>query len=127
MKMKLIRMGLYLMAGFYLIGGLNHFLNPSFYLPLIPEYFPEKEFINYLAGIFEISFSICLLLKRFRKIASYGIIAMLIAFIPSHIYFIQINACVPDGLCTPLWVAWVRLLIIHPLLMMWAWIYRDLE
>lgn len=127
MKQKVFRVGLYLMISFYLIGGINHFLNPSFYLPLIPDYFPQKELINYLAGIFELVFSIGLVFHRFRKLASYGIILMLIAFIPSHIYFIQIDACVPDGLCTPVWVAWVRLLIIHPLLILWAWVSGSLD
>ncbi|MEL6538098.1 MAG: hypothetical protein AAFQ98_21955 [Bacteroidota bacterium] len=50
-----------------------------------------------------------------------GIIAMLLAFIPSHIHFIQLGACVPDGLCTPVWVAWFRLVIIHPCFIFWAY------
>jgi uncharacterized membrane protein len=58
-----------------------------------------------------------------RKWAAYGIIAMLIAFIPSHIYFIQINSCAGQ-LCVPTWLGWARLLLIHPLLLFWAWSNR---
>ncbi|MEM9918721.1 MAG: hypothetical protein AAF990_11530, partial [Bacteroidota bacterium] len=59
-----------------------------------------------------------------RRWAAFGLIAMLIAFVPSHIHFIQIGSCVEGGLCTPPWVAWLRLLLIHPLLIWWAWANR---
>lgn len=113
----------YVMAGFYFLGGLNHFFQPEFYLPLIPEYLPEKNFINIFSGIAEVLGAIGLLIPRTQKIAAWGIFAMLVAFIPSHIYFIQIGSCIPNGLCAPEYVGWLRLLLIHPILIWWAWIY----
>jgi len=110
-----------LMTFFYLIAGFNHFINPDFYLPLIPPFFHSPEKINVLSGIAEIILGIGILFYPSRKIASYGIIMMLIAFIPSHIYFIQINSCIEGGLCVPEWIAWFRLLVIHPALLFWAW------
>jgi uncharacterized membrane protein len=109
------------MALFYLAAGVNHFWHPEFYLPLIPPYFPWPEAINILSGIAEIILALGLFSPRLRPYAAWGIIALLVAFIPSHVYFVQIDGCIPDGLCTPLWVAWLRLLLIHPLLMLWAW------
>lgn len=112
---------LYFQAGFYLIAGLNHFRNPQFYLDLIPPYLPFHDTINVLSGVIEIVLGIGLIFSPTRKYAAFAIMAMLIAFIPSHIYFIQIDGCIPGGLCAPLWVGWVRLILVHPLLIYWAW------
>jgi len=117
------KIGLYLMAAFYFIAGLNHFLNPDDYYPLIPSYLPYPDFINIFSGIVEVAFSIGLFFPATQRFSAWGIILMLIAFIPSHIYFIQIGSCVPDGLCVPEWIGLFRLVIIHPLLIFWAWIY----
>jgi uncharacterized membrane protein len=106
---------------FYLFGGFNHFINPEFYLNLIPPSFNYLELINVLAGIIEIGLGIGLLIPYCRKWAAFGIMLMLIAFIPSHVYFISIGGCVEEGLCVPMWIAWFRLLIIHPALVYWAW------
>jgi uncharacterized membrane protein len=114
------------MAIFYAVAGLNHFINPEFYRPLVPPYFRFIEEINLLAGVFEIIAAILVALPYpfSRRLGSYIIIGFLLAYIPSHMYFIEIGACVEDGLCVPVWVGWLRLLVIHPLLLLWAYIYR---
>lgn len=111
------------MAFLYLLAGVNHFVSPESYLPIIPDYLPSHELINILAGIAEIILGIGLLIPKSRMVSAWGVIAMLIAFIPSHIYFIQIGSCVDGGICTPEWAGWLRLVVIHPLLLAWAWIY----
>ena len=123
-KEKFKHISLIGIALFFWLAGLNHFLDPGFYYPLIPPYLPWVEEINVLSGIFEMLLGLGLLSPRFRSISSYLIIVMLVAFIPSHIYFIQIGACVEGGLCTPMWLAWLRLVLIQPLLMLWAWWHR---
>jgi len=112
------------MIVFYLLAGINHFINPDFYLLLIPPYFPFHNGINIVSGFLEMTFGILLIFNGTRKYAVYGIILMLIAFIPAHIYFIQINSCVEGGLCVPNWIGWIRLLVIHPILIFWAWSNR---
>lgn len=124
MKKQTVReIGKYLMAIFYFLGGINHFVQPEFYLPLIPEYLPDKVSLNIIAGIAEILGAIGLIIPQTKKIAAWGIFTMLIAFIPSHIYFIQIGSCLEGGLCVSEWIGWIRLILIHPLLIWWAWIY----
>lgn len=116
---------LYGLVVFYLLGGINHFINPDFYLPLIPDYLPFHEGINYLSGAIEIGLAIGVFLSMTRLWASRLIILMLLAFIPSHVYFIQVGSCVEDGLCVSEWIGWLRLLLIHPLLILWAyWVGR---
>ena len=121
------KISLLLQAGFYILGGINHFVNPEFYLELIPPYFVYLNEINIMAGICGILLGLGLLYPPTRKYAAIGIMLMLIAFIPSHIYFIQIGGCVDGGLCAPEWVGWFRLLIIHPLLIWWAWSVKDVK
>lgn len=120
---KLKKLSLYLMPFLYLAAGINHFISPESYLPIIPEYLPNHELINILAGIAEIILGIGLLIPKTRVVSAWGVILMLIAFIPSHVYFIQIGSCVEGGICTPEWLGWIRLVVIHPLLLAWAWIY----
>jgi uncharacterized membrane protein len=110
-----------IMAFFYFIGGINHFISPGFYLPLIPPAFPKPELINTLSGLAEIILAIGLVNIKTRKLASYGIILMLLAFIPAHVYFIQIGSCIGSGLCVAEWIGWFRLVVIHPALLLWAW------
>jgi uncharacterized membrane protein len=115
----------HLLVVFYVGAGSYHFINPGFYLALIPDYLPFPEIINDVSGILEIILGIGVATKRFRKISVIGIIILLILFIPSHLYFIQTGSCVDDGLCVSPWVAWIRLVIIHPLLMYWAWLVKS--
>ena len=109
---------------FYLVAGANHFINPDFYFGLIPDYLPNQSLINNLSGILEILLAVGVAIPRTRLIAIKGIIIMLILFVLSHIYFIQIGSCIDSALCVAPWVAWVRLILIHPLLIYWAWIVR---
>jgi uncharacterized membrane protein len=120
---KLIIQG---MGYFYLVAGFNHFISPEFYTPLIPPFFSNAELINILAGIAEVLLGLGVLYYPTRSRAAWGVVLMLIAFIPSHIYFIQINTCVEGGLCVPEWIGWVRLILIHPILIYWAiWVAKN--
>lgn len=112
---------LLLLSGFYILAGVNHFINPDFYLPLIPSYLPFPEIINYVSGGLEILLGLLLLVPGYKRMAAWGIIFLLILFVPSHVYFIMIDSCITDGLCVPNWIGWLRLILIHPLLILWAW------
>jgi len=112
----------FLLIGFYLFAGYNHFASPTFYLPVIPPYlsFWAKE-INIMAGIVEISLALLLIPNITRLFAAKCIIIMLVAFIPSHIYFIQKGEFIIGSIeMTPL-KSWIRLLIGQPILILWAW------
>lgn len=118
---------LYSMVVFYLFAGYNHFINPTFYLPLIPPYLGQWSVeLNLLAGIVELILGILLIPKITRKWAAWGIVLMLIAFIPSHIYFIQRGYfSLGSFTMTPI-ISWVRLILVQPLLILWAlWISRE--
>lgn len=56
-----------------------------------------------------------------RKLGAIFIIALLVLFIPAHIYMIQMHGCISKKLCIPEWLAWVRLFPLQFILMRWAW------
>lgn len=120
--MKIYAILKYIFVVFYLFAGIYHFINPKLYLPLIPSYLANyKVELNILAGIAEIIVALLMVFPATQKLASWATVAMLIAFIPSHIYFIQ-QGNLPIGkfTITPT-IAWIRLIIIHPILIYWAW------
>jgi uncharacterized membrane protein len=99
---------------------------PAFYFPLIPDYMSNKSLLNILSGIAEILLSIGLIVPATRKWACYGVIALLIAFLPTHIWMITDNESLRiQGFGLPVWAAWLRLLVIHPILLYWAWYHRN--
>lgn len=117
---------IYSMGYFYLVAGVNHFVTPDFYIPLIPPFFTNPEWINILSGVAEVLLGLGVLYLPTRKRAAWGIFGLLLCFIPSHVYFIQIGSCIEGGLCAPEWVGWFRLLVVHPLLLFWAfWVSKN--
>jgi uncharacterized membrane protein len=107
----------------YVTAGINHFRDPASYYRIIPYYLPWPITLNILAGTFEILFALLLIAPKTRLWAAYGIILMLIAFLPVHISMIA-DAPLKLGnlMVTPL-IAWVRLAL-QPVLMIWAWWHR---
>jgi uncharacterized membrane protein len=116
------KISLIIIAGFYVLAGINHFRSPDRYIRIIPAYLPAPHLLNLLAGIFEIVFGLMFIFKQTRKMAAWGIILMLIAFLPVHIDMI-IHAPVMLGnfKVTPL-IAWLRIPL-QGLLILWAWWY----
>ncbi len=111
-------------ALFFVVAGINHFVMPDFYQPLIPPYFPFPVFLNYFSGFIELVAGLGLLFRKTRRIAVFSIIVLMLVFIPSHVYFIRMGSCIEGSLCVAPWIAWVRLWIIHPLLILSAWVLR---
>lgn len=105
----------------YALAGINHFISPASYIKIIPPYLPFPETLNLLAGIFELLFAMLLIPVKTRKLAAYGIILMLIAFLPVHISMVADAPLQLGSLTVTPLLAWVRLVILQPLLIAWAW------
>ena len=79
----------YLLATIFIVAGLNHFRSEKLYLKIIPNAFPNKNAINFWAGILEVLFGVLLFFPPTAKIGAYGIIGLLVAFFATHIFMIQ--------------------------------------
>lgn len=80
---KIVLFGL---AIFFIFFGIDHFINPDFYLSIMPPAFPLQKEAVYISGFFEILGGLGVLISRFRKIAGWGLIALLVAVYPANIY-----------------------------------------
>jgi uncharacterized membrane protein len=76
----------YLLAIAFIAAGVNHFVNPAFYLKIMPPVLPAPLFLIYLSGFFQIALGVALLIPKYTRLAAWGIVALLIAVFPANIY-----------------------------------------
>ena len=114
---------LYVQALFYVGAGVNHFANPDFYLKIMPPYVPWHKFCVGASGVAEVLLGILLLVPRTRRLAAWGIIALLIAIYPANIYVYQNQEVFPG---VPPLMHLIRLPL-QGLFILWAWWYTRPE
>lgn len=105
---------LYIMSAFYLLAGVNHFINPKWYLRIIPKWLPNHSAINYLSGAAEIILAILLLPLPTRSAAAWGIIVLLVAIFPANI---QMSLTYKKYMHPRFWLTVLRL----PLQVLFIW------
>ncbi|MAX09692.1 MAG: DoxX family protein [Candidatus Marinimicrobia bacterium] len=90
MKIKLLKIlkfaTIYLMAFFYIKIGVDHFINPGYYMNIMPPYLPLHLELVYISGVLEATLGSMLLFKKTRFYAGWGLILLLIAVYPANIY-----------------------------------------
>ena len=77
------------MSAAYIYVGIRHFIDVDFFLAIMPDYLPLHQEAVYVSGVFEILLGGMLLFKKYRKIAGWGLIALLVAVFPANIYLAQ--------------------------------------
>ena len=88
--MKYIKLlTIYLMSIAYTYVGVRHFIDPDFFLAIMPNYLSMHLFFVYLTGIMEFVFGILLAFKKTRTLASYGIIVLLISVFPANLHLVE--------------------------------------
>ena len=93
----------------YIWVGISHFYNTDFFLKIMPPSFPFHLESVYLSGFFEIIFGMGIMIKFFRKYASWGLILLLIAVYPANIY-LAFNEVAQNKIGISSFMAsWVRL------------------
>ena len=106
MKFKIKTISIIIMSLFYIMAGTNHFINPDWYVRIVPPILPFKTAIVYISGILEIILGSLLIFPKTRFIAGWGLIILLVAVYPANIYVALTNGEAMD--ITPL-IAWGRL------------------
>ncbi len=123
---RLKRPLLYVMASIYIIAGITHFIIPGAFAQIVPPQLPYPVALAYLSGVAEIALGVGLLHPRTRKLAAWGIIAMLIAIFPANIYMAVSDVTVTGVFGRTLdpspAVRWGRLPF-QGVLIVWAWWY----
>ena len=118
--MKWLKLGLLVvMAASYIYGGIRHFLDPQFYLGIMPPYIPAQQATVALSGVAELVLGGLVLVPQTRRWAAWGIILMLLAFLPVHVHMVVNNHLYPEISTAFLWARFP----IQALLVVWAWWY----
>ena len=83
---KVKKLSIYAMGVAYAYVGIMHFVNPSFFMHIMPPYLPYHKELVYLSGLAEIFLGVTLIIPKTRRLAAWGIIALLIAVYPANLY-----------------------------------------
>jgi uncharacterized membrane protein len=100
---------------FVIAGGL-HFRWPDTYVKIVPPLIPWPRAMVYISGAAEIAGGFGLLLPPVRRLAAWGLVALLIAVFPANIYMALDHVQITANPLSP-WVLWSRL----PLQFMLIW------
>lgn len=66
-------------------AGVLHFISPKPFVHIVPAWLPAPLLLVYISGFFEILGAIGLLIPRTRRLAAWGLVALLIAVFPANI------------------------------------------
>ncbi len=102
----------------FIAAGCNHFWHADFYVRIMPPRLPAPLALVYVSGACEIGLG-ALLLTKLRRLAAWGLIALLIAVFPANVQM----ALHPDAYreFSPA-LLWARLPF-QALLLAWAYRY----
>ena len=113
--------GLVLMAIIFLIAGTLHFVLPRPFLRIMPPALGHGLLLLHMSGGAEILGGLGLLLPGSRRLAAWGLAALLFCVWPANIYMAWIHLPLP-GIMGQAWVQWARVPLQLPLIY-WAWCY----
>lgn len=90
MKVTIIKSFLIIISSiFYVIVGIKHFIEPEYFLSIVPPYLPYRLELVYISGLFEILFGLLILFPKYRYYGAIGLILLLVAVFPANIYLAQ--------------------------------------
>jgi uncharacterized membrane protein len=98
------RLALLGLSAFFVVAGVNHFLNPGFYIQMMPPYLPAHTALVYLSGLLEIAGGVAVMVPRLRTVAGSGLILLLVAVFPANLHMAQNPRLFPDMSPTALYV-----------------------
>jgi uncharacterized membrane protein len=117
---KAQRVGVVIAAVFYVIAGSMHFVSPDLYIRVIPPLLPWRNQLVATSGFFEILGGLGLLFLPSRRMAAWGLVALLVAVFPANLYVATNPAETGTTSISPL-LRWGRLPLQAPLIWWVLW------
>ena len=75
-----------IMSCFYMNVGVKHFIEPEWFLQIMPPNFPHHYEAVYWSGFFELLFGFLLINPMTRQLAGWGIIFVMITVFRAYLY-----------------------------------------
>lgn len=103
----------------FIAAGAVHFIRPAMYEQIVPPQLGHAGVLVAISGIAEIAGGLGLMFPRTRRVAGFGLIALLVAIWPANIYM----ALEADrfAAAAPAWLLWARVPL--QVVMIW-WVER---
>jgi uncharacterized membrane protein len=108
---------LWLLGIFFVLAGINHFRAPDFYLKIVPPYIPWPSAMVAISGVAESLLGLAVLYPKTRRLAGWGIIALLVAVFPANLYMYRHAELFPNLKPEALLIR----LPLQGVMMAWAW------
>ena len=86
MKVNIKFITILIMSCFYMNVGVKHFIEPEWFLQIMPPQFPNHYEAVYLSGFFELLFGFLLINPQTRFLAGWGLIFVMITVFPANLY-----------------------------------------
>jgi len=116
-KSRRRRFSLLILAVVFVLAGINHFLDPDFYIAIMPPYLPAPRALVYVSGFFETLGGLAVLPRATRAAAGWGLVLLLLAVFPANVHM----AVHPEQFpVAPVWMLYARLPL-QFVLMAWAY------
>jgi len=105
-----------LLAAFFAVAGMLHFLRPRMYVEIVPDFLPAQHEIVLASGAAELAGAALVVFPRTRRIGGIWLAATLVAVFPANVNM-ALHPDRYDALAPPL--LWARLPL-QGLLIWWA-------
>lgn len=114
-----VRPSQWLLAAFFVVAGIAHFVRPQPYIGIMPSWVPDHPLMVALSGVAEIAGGVGVLFRRTRRAAGIGLILLLIAVFPANVQMLLngIHDAKPAWYLAGLWLR----LPLQPLMVWWVW------
>ena len=111
---------IYFLSVLYIVVGIKHFIDPDFFIVIVPENLLYPKLLVFVSGFFEVLFGVMLLYYRTRKVAAWGLILLLVAVFPANVY-LYISETAQESLGVTKSQALVRMPFQLPLILIAYW------
>ena len=109
----------YLLGGFFIVAGINHFWHTPFYVAIMPPYLPWHLELVYASGVAEIALGALLMTRRWQMMAGWGLIGLSLAVFPANLHMALHPELFPQFSAIGLWLR----LPLQAVVIAWAYLY----
>ena len=104
---------------FFVAAGVNHFRSIDFYASIVPRFLPYPYALVIISGVAEVVLGVLLLPHQTRRLAGWGLVALLVAVFPANISMAMQAENYPDY---PPVLLWLRLPLQIVLIAVVVWV-----
>ncbi len=108
-----------MLGSVFVVAGVLHFVATPVYMKIVPPYLTDPRLLVQFSGICEVLGGVGVLVPVTRRVAAWGLVALLIAVLPANVYMAMSPLRWPT---IPVWALWARVPLQAPLIA-WAWLY----